>query len=55
MARGFSVVALLVALLAVGYDRFFKVGSAEAVAPPADREVPYSWEGGNGVPPTPAP
>jgi hypothetical protein len=55
MARGFSMVALLVALLAVGYERFFDVAAAEAGSSPADREVYQSVEGGNGLPPTPAP
>ena len=53
MARGFTIFALLLALVAVGYDSFFAWGPAGATPAPADGY--RSTEGGNGPPPTPPP
>ena len=51
MGRGFSMFALWIALLTVGYDRLVKVSQLEADEPAAQQDVYRSTEGGNGIPP----
>ena len=53
MARGFTVFALWLALLAVGYERFIKVGQAELQQPVTQEERYGISEGGDGLPPPP--
>lgn len=53
MARHFSMFALWLALLTVGYDRLVKADPAAVAQPPAQEDVYRSAEGGNGLPPPP--
>jgi len=52
MGRGFTMFALWIALLAIGYDRFVKVGAQEAPAP-TEEGTYRSTDGGDGTPPPP--
>jgi hypothetical protein len=54
MTRVFTLLALLIGMLAVGYDRFVEVGTLETPAPVQD-ETYQSAEGGDGAPPPPCP
>lgn len=53
MARGFTIFALLLALVAVGFDSFFQWGQGATPSAPADGY--RSMEGTGGPPPTPPP
>jgi hypothetical protein len=53
MARGFTIFALLLSLIAVGFDSFFQWGQGAPSSAPADGY--RSMEGGGGPPPTPPP
>lgn len=54
MTRGFTVFALWIALLMVGYERFVDVGQLEAQEPAVQEETySSSTEGGDGLPPPP--
>jgi hypothetical protein len=52
MPRGFTLLALLIGMLAVGYDRFVEVGALEGPAPVQD-ETYQSADGGDWPPPPP--